>query len=182
MFNLYWLIGVQPMIAATTAYTILNDGYMPLPPLSLPAYRELVGKEVGRSDWIRIDQAMIDAFAALTGDDQFIHIDPERAAMTPFGTTIAHGFLTLAIIGGLGPKIVPPIEGAREGLNFGLEHVRFVTPVPSGARIRALFTLNGIEERAPGQIAKRLGVVVELENSEKPALVAEWLTVSLIHD
>jgi acyl dehydratase len=170
------------MIAATTAYALLNDGYMPLPALSLSAYRELVGEEVGRSDWICVDQAMIDAFAALTGDDQFVHIDPERSAKTPFGTTIAHGFLTLAIIGGLEPKTIPPIEGTREGLNFGLEHVRFVTPVPSGARVRALFTLNGIEERTPGQITKRLGVVVELENQEKPALVAEWLTVSLIHD
>lgn len=170
------------MIAAATAYTILTDGYMPLPALSLSAYRRLVGKEVGRTDWIRIDQPMIDAFATLTGDDQFIHIDPERAAKTLFGTTIAHRFLTLAMIGGLGPKTVPPIESAREGLNFGLEHVRFVTAVPSDARVRVLFTLNGIEERAPGQILKRLGAVVELENSEKPALVAEWLTVSLIHD
>ncbi len=163
-----------------THTSILNDGYMPQPPLSLADYQRRIGEEIGRSDWILVDQKMIDAFAALTGDNQFIHIDRERARDTPFGTTIAHGFLILAIVGGLGPKVVPPVAGARIALNYGFNHIRIVSPVPSGSRIRAVFKANGIEERAPGQIAKRIGVVVEVEGHDKPALVAEWVVVTLV--
>jgi len=155
--------------------TLLNDGYMPQPPLSLAAYRAVLGSEVGRSDWVRIDQALIDAFARLTGDNQYIHIDPVRAARSPLGGTVAHGFLTLAIIGGLGPKIIPPIEGTKIGYNYGFNKIRLVAPVPSGSRIRATFVARAADERAPGQVMLTFGVTVEIEGDPKPALVAEWL-------
>lgn len=157
--------------------TILSDGYMPQPPLSLSDYRAAVGREIGRSDWVRIDQSMIDAFAALTGDNQYIHIDPIRARQGPLGGTVAHGFLTLAIVGGLGPKIIPPIEGTKIGYNYGFNRVRLVAPVPSGSRIRVAFLARGAEERAPGQVMLTFSVTVEIENQTRPALVAEWLTL-----
>jgi acyl dehydratase len=117
---------------ASAKQTILSDGYMPQPPLSLAAYRAALGREIGRSDWIRVDQAMIDAFAKLTGDNQYIHIDPGRARESALGGTVAHGFLTLALIGGVGPKIIPPIEGATIGYNYGFNKVRLISSVPSG--------------------------------------------------
>ena len=159
--------------------TILSDGYMPQPPLSIAAYRAAAGSEIGRSDWIRVDQAMIDAFAGLTGDNQYIHVDPVRARDSPLGSTVAHGFLTLAIIGGLGPKTIPPIEGTRIGFNYGFNSIRFVAPVPSGARIRAIFTARGADVRGPGQVMLTFGVTVEIEGQTKPALVAEWLTLMI---
>ena len=161
----------------STGQTVLSDGYMPQPALSLSDYRAAIGREIGQSDWVRIDQPMIDAFADLTGDNQYIHIDPIRARQSPLGGTVAHGFLTLAIIGGLGPKIIPPIEGTKIGYNYGFNRVRLVAPVPSGSRIRVAFVARGVEERAPGQVMLKLGVTVEIENQAKPALVAEWLTL-----
>ena len=157
--------------------TILSDGYMPRPPLSLSNYRAVIGHEIGRSDWVLIDQPMINAFAALTGDNQYIHIDPIRARESPLGGTVAHGFLTLAIIGGLGPKVIPPIEGTKIGYNYGFNSIRLVAPVPSGSRIRAVFVAKGVEQRAPGQVTLTFGVTVEIEGRSKPALVAEWLTL-----
>jgi acyl dehydratase len=157
--------------------TILSDGYMPRPPLSLPEYRAAIGSEIGRSDWIAIDQPMIDGFAALTGDNQYIHIDPVRAGKTPLGGTVAHGFLTLAIIGGLAPKVIPPIEGTGIGYNYGFNRVRLMAPVPSGSRIRAVFVMKGAEQRAPGRVTLTFAVTVEIEGRSKPALVAEWLTL-----
>jgi acyl dehydratase len=157
--------------------TILSDGYMPHLPLSLAEYRAANGREIGRSEWVLIDQRMIDAFAALTGDNQYIHIDPARARQSPLGGTVAHGFLTLAVVGGLGPKNIPPIEGTKIGYNYGFNRVRLVTPVASGSRIRAVFVARGAEERAPGQVMLTLDVTVEIENGTKPALVAEWLTL-----
>jgi acyl dehydratase len=113
--------------------TITNDGYMPKPALSVSAYRTKIGREVGCSDWIRIDQAMIDAFASLTGDNQFIHIDPDRARKSALGGTVAHGFLTLAIIGGQGPKQMPPVEGAEIGLNYGFNKIRLIHHLPGSS-------------------------------------------------
>jgi acyl dehydratase len=159
------------------AQTILSDGYMPRPALSLADYRATIGREIGRSDWVVIDQSMIDAFAALTGDNQYIHIDPARARATELGGTVAHGFLTLAIVGGLGPKVIPPIEGTKIGYNYGFNSIRMVAPVPSGARVRAHFVAKGAEQRGPGQVLLTLGVTVEIEGRTKPALVAEWLTL-----
>ena len=165
------------MIAATTAYTILNDGYMPLPSLSLPAYRELVGKEVGRSDWIRIDQAMIDAFAALTGDDQFIHIDPERAAKTPFGTTIAHGYLTLALIAPSTFEVLVEPAGIAQALNYGLDRVRFLTPVKADDTIAVTLTVKQITPRTTADYGEVRWDAVVTNEAGEPVATYDVLTL-----
>lgn len=140
-----------------------------------------VGQELGTSSWRTVTQADIDAFADVTGDDQFIHVDPERArAETAFGGTIAHGFLTLSLLSILGREALPAVEGRRMGVNYGLERVRFVSPVRSGARVRGRFTLAGFERRKPAEILLRYGVTVEVDGGTKPALVAEWLTLALL--
>ena len=129
-----------------------------------------------RSDWLTIDQPMIDAFADATDDHQFIHVDPERAAATPFGGTVAHGFLTLSLLTRLSASTNrPEIPGLKMGVNYGLDHVRFVTPVRAGSRVRGVFTLDAIEEKRPGQFQQALGCTIEIEGSDKPALVARWL-------
>ena len=136
-----------------------------------------VGKEVGLSDWITVDQDMINAFADTTLDHQFIHIDPERAkAETPFGGTIAHGFLVLSLMAKMSYDAVPGITGTTMGVNYGFEKLRFITPVRSGARVRGRFTLAEAEERAPGELTMKYNVAVEIEGAHKPAIAAEWLT------
>ena len=128
------------------------------------------------SDWLKIDQAKIDAFAAVTGDHQFIHVDPERAAVTAFGGTIAHGFLTLSLLPLLRETArFPPIAGLKLGVNYGFDRVRLVTPVRPGYRIRAVFTVETVEEKGPAQIQQTLSCTVEIEGSAKPALVALWI-------
>ncbi|MBB5698487.1 MaoC family dehydratase [Sphingomonas yantingensis] len=137
-------------------------------------------KEVGTvrtSDWVRVDQAMIDAFAEATGDRQFIHIDPERAAETPFGGTIAHGFLTLSLM----PLLAERTEGleiadAKMGVNYGGNRVRFLTPVRSGKRVRGRFKLLELAEKRPGQWQHTTEFTVEIEGEDKPALIAEWIS------
>jgi acyl dehydratase len=130
-----------------------------------------------RSDWLTVDQPMIDAFADATGDHQFIHVDPARAADTPFGGTIAHGFLTLSLLTRLSEATDrPPIPGLAMGVNYGLDHVRFVSPVRAGSRVRGLFTLTDVEEKRPGEFQQLLDCAVEIEGTEKPALVARWLS------
>jgi len=148
--------------------------------VTLDQYRSLVGEVMGVSDWITVDQAMIDEFAHTTGDDQFIHVDPVRAAETPFGGTIAHGFLTLSLVSAMSFSAVPAIRGARMGVNYGLNSVRFLTPVPSGSRVRGRFTLKQCVERQPGQWQTTLEVSVEIEGAQKPALVAEWLNMAVL--
>jgi acyl dehydratase len=142
------------------------------------AYAELhhaVGSELGIGDWLVVDQARIDAFAEATNDLQWIHIDPDRAASGPFGSTIAHGFLSLSLVAGLLGDVLA-VRDRRIGVNYGLERVRFTAPVPVGARVRLRATLNGAEPRAGGTLL-RIGFVVELEGSEKPAVVGEMLTI-----
>lgn len=141
---------------------------------------DLVGKETGVSDWIVIDQARIDAFADVTEDHQFIHVDPEAAAKTPFGGTIAHGFLTLSMLSKLAGGSMVAIEGVKMGVNYGFEKVRFVTPVRSGKKIRGRFTLMSASAKVPGQWKLKYAVKVEIEGEEKPALVAEWLTMQVV--
>ena len=138
------------------------------------ALLDACGQSLGHSDWLEIDQARIDQFAQATGDHQWIHVDPERAAQGPFGKTIAHGYLTLSLANLFLPQIIR-VENTSMGVNYGLNHLRFVTPVPAGSRIRAHFTLNSVEERKPAQITLIWGVSVEIEGQPKPALVAEWL-------
>ena len=136
-----------------------------------------VGHEIGVSEWITVDQDMINAFADTTLDHQFIHIDPERAkAETPFGGTIAHGFLVLSLMAKMSYDAVPGIIGTTMGVNYGFEKLRFITPVRSGARVRGRFILAEAEERAPGELTLKYNVAVEIEGAHKPAIAAEWLT------
>lgn len=129
------------------------------------------------SAWVQVTQAMIDGFADATGDHQFIHIDPEAAARTPFGGTIAHGFLSLSLMPMLAARTDQPrIAGARMGVNYGGNKVRFLTPVRSGSRVRGRFTLMAFEEKRPSQWQQTTEYVLEIEGEEKPALVAEWIS------
>ena len=145
--------------------------------LPMADYQAMIGTEVGVSDWILIDQAKIDAFAEVTGDHQFIHVDPAAAAKTPFGTTIAHGYLTLSLLSVMAYGAMPGIEGAKMGVNYGMNKLRFMAPVKSGKRIRARFTLDGVEQRKDGSYQSTVTVTVEIEGEAKPALIAEWLTL-----
>lgn len=136
----------------------------------------LVGQEVGVSDWIEVTQDMIDKFADATGDHQFIHIDPVAAAKTPFGGTIAHGFLTLSLLPLLSEMAnLPRPDGVKMGVNYGGEKTRFLTPVRSGKRVRGRFKLLGLEEKRPGQWQQSTEFTVEIEGEDKPALIAEWI-------
>ncbi len=147
--------------------------------LPIDDYRALAGTEVGVSDWVLVDQARIDAFAECTGDHQFIHVDPVAAAATPFGTTIAHGYLTLSLIPAMSYASVPRIAGARMGVNYGMNKLRFIAPVKSGKRVRGRFTLVAAEQRPDGSYQSTVAVTVEIEGEGKPALIGE--TVSLVY-
>jgi acyl dehydratase len=148
-----------------------------MPLASLEEIKSRVGEEIGVSSWIAIDQARIDAFAEATGDRQFIHIDPEAAAHSPFGGTIAHGFLSLSLLSLMGAEAMLVPDGMRLALNYGLDRVRFLAPVLSGSRVRGRFTLDSLEEKAPGQWLLRQIVSVEIENEDRPALTATWLAL-----
>ena len=143
--------------------------------LSPVAVQALIGKDLGVSDWVLIDQPKINAFADVTNDYQFIHVDPEAAAKTPFGGTIAHGFLTLSLIAGMMPDGAVVLEGIKMGVNYGFEKVRFLQPVPSGSRIRARHVLKAFDHKGNGRYLLTNEVTVEIEGYEKPALVADWL-------
>ena len=137
----------------------------------------LIGSELGVSEWFTIDQARINAFADTTVDHQFIHVDPERAAQSPFGTTIAHGFLTLSLLPHFMSSVAVGMEGAVMGLNYGFDRIRFLAPVKVDSRVRARVKLADFQEKAPGQYLIKQEITVEIENERKPALVAEWLTM-----
>lgn len=141
--------------------------------ISLAELKALEGQRFGVSDWIRVDQKRIDAFADATADWQFIHCDPEMAAKTPFGGTIAHGFLTLSLLSAMVYQM-PALENVAMGVNYGFEKIRFVSPVPSGARVRGVFDLRRVEEK-PGFVTIVQDVTVEIEGQDKPALIAEWI-------
>jgi acyl dehydratase len=145
--------------------------------VTIEALRAMVGHKIGASDWLTIDQAMIDKFADATGDHQFIHVDPERAAQTEFGGTVAHGFLTLSLMAALSSEAdLPRLAGVTLGLNYGSNRCRFLAPVRSGKRIRAHFNLLDVEEKRPGQFQQTIEYTVEIEGEHKPALIAEWIT------
>lgn len=139
-----------------------------------------VGTETGRSEWFTIDQDRIDAFAEVTEDRQWIHIDPEAAASGPFGATIAHGFLTLSLISYLSTEAAITPEGAALLVNYGSDKVRYLNPVRVGSRIRTISTLTDVTEKSPGQILMTSNVVVEIEGEERPALVADILTLAVM--
>lgn len=136
-----------------------------------------IGSEIGVSEWFLIDQRCIDDFAAVMQDHQFIHTDPDRACETPFGGTIAHGFLTLSLLSAMVHSGLPGVERAKADLNYGFNKVRFLNPVRSGRRVRARFMLSSFSPREEGKWLMELGVVIDIEGAEKPALIAEWLTM-----
>ncbi len=151
-----------------------------MPVASFEAIRARIGEEVGCSSWLTVDQDRIDAFADATEDRQFIHVDPAAAAATPFGGTIAHGFLTLSLLSRMGAEAMMVPEGLKMGVNDGLESVRFLAPVRSGKRVRGRFTLDSVDEKGPGRVLMRHRVSVEIEGEEKPALTALWLGLMII--
>ena len=146
-----------------------------MPFATLDEIRTRIGEEIGVSSWLTVDQERIDAFAEATEDRQFIHTDPAAAARTPFGGTIAHGFLSLSLLSRMGSEVLLAPEGVKMALNYGLDRARFLAPVKAGARVRGRFTLDSVEERAPGQLLMRYSVSVEIEGQDKPALTAVWL-------
>jgi acyl dehydratase len=149
----------------------------PTPVARLP---ELIGQEVGVSRWIAVDQARIDAFAGITEDRQFIHIDPEAAKATPFGGTIAHGFLTLSLASVMSYDAVAPLEGVVMGVNYGFDKLRFLAPVLAGSRVRGRFRLLSAEDKGNGRWLLKHELTVEIEGGDKPALIAEWLGMQMV--
>lgn len=140
-----------------------------------------IGTEVGRSDWREISQEMINLFADATDDHQWIHLDPERASKeTPFGGTIAHGFLTLSMLSTLAYEGLPRLEGTAMGINYGFDKIRFQAPVRAGARVRAVFRLADADIRPSGRVLSTYDVTLEIENSMKPALTATWITMAVL--
>lgn len=142
--------------------------------ISIPELEHRVGEEVAVSPWVEISQERIDTFAKAVNDPQWIHVDRERAKSSPFGGTIAHGFLTLSLLSHLSERTFSFLE-RKMGVNYGLNRVRFTAPVPSGSRVRARFTLHKFERLADGGIQVTWNTVVEREGAEKPVLIAEWL-------
>ncbi|CAH0646071.1 MULTISPECIES: MaoC family dehydratase [Pseudomonas] len=149
--------------------------YVPVTELS-----QYVGKELGRSAWLKIDQQRINLFAEATGDFQFIHVDPEKAAQTPFGSTIAHGFLTLSLI----PKLIEDIlvlpQGMKMVVNYGLDSVRFIQPVKVNSQVRLKVDLAEVTEKRPGQWLLKAIATLEIEGEEKPAYIAESLSLCFV--
>ena len=143
--------------------------------LTLEELKALNGKPLGTSSWFTMDQKRIDAFADVTQDWQYIHVDPVAAAKSPFGSTIAHGFLTLSMLSAMLLEM-PAIEGMVMGVNYGFDKVRFLTPVPAGARIRAHFAIKSVDDSRPGEVTTIMGVSLEIEGKDKPALIAEWIS------
>jgi acyl dehydratase len=148
-----------------------------VPTAELASY---TGKELGRSEWLTIDQERINQFAECTGDHQFIHVDPEKAKLTPFGGTIAHGFLSLSLVPKLmeGIMIVP--QGLKMAVNYGLDSVRFIQPVKVNSKVRVVLTLTEVTEKNPGQWLLKAKAVLEIEGSDKPAYIAEPLTLCFV--
>lgn len=147
----------------------------------LEDFVKAAGSEVGLSPWRLVSQEMIDQFATATDDHQFIHVDPERAAKeTPFGGTIAHGFLLLSLLSAMTFETLPPLEGAGMGINQGFDKMRFLQPVKTGSRIRTRFFLAEVKARPSGWVESAYDVTIEIENSVKPALTARWLTLTYV--
>jgi len=138
-----------------------------------------IGETIGTSEWHLLDQSRINAFADCTEDHQYIHIDPERAKATPFGGTIAHGFLTLSMLAAMMETASPSFD-VKMTVNYGFDKVRFLTPVPSGKRVRGHFKLLEMTEKRPGQWQQKVEVTVEIEGGDKPALIAEWVFMHFV--
>jgi acyl dehydratase len=145
--------------------------------------KALIGTEVGVSNWITVDQAMIDQFAETTHDTQWIHIAPKRAAAeTPFGGTIAHGFLTLSLASRFAYDCFAMLPGQVMGINYGMNKLRFLMPVVAGARLRGRFTLQGVSQKGEGRMLRENLLTIEIEGEGTPALIAEWLGMAVFED
>jgi acyl dehydratase len=148
-----------------------------MPTVSIDELKARVGQPIGTSQWLTVSQEMIDKFADATGDHQFIHVDPEKAKLTPFGTTIAHGFLSLSLMPVLTQKAdLPRLDGIKMGVNYGGNKTRFLAPVRSGKRVRGHFKLLELDEKRPGQWQQTVEYTLEIEGEDKPALIAEWIS------
>jgi acyl dehydratase len=150
------------------------------PTITIAGLQAKIGSETGVSRWFEITQARIDAFAEVTEDRQFIHVDPVAAKATPFGGAIAHGFLTLSMLSAIAYDALPRLEGLAMGVNYGFDKVRFVAPVRAGARIRGRFKLEALTRRSLSEIQAINAVTVEIEGADKPALVAQWLSLYVL--
>lgn len=150
--------------------------------ISVEDFKNSAGTELGPSDWLLIDQARINTFADATNDHQFIHIDAEKAAATPFGSTIAHGFLSLSLISHLVGQIMLKPAGTVMGINYGSDKVRYLQPVKVGKRIRARARIDKVSARPGGQFLLKYTVTVEIENEERPAVVAEILSLYIVKE
>jgi acyl dehydratase len=146
-----------------------------MPVATIEEIQGRVGSEIGVSDWILVDQARIDAFADVTEDHQFIHVDPEQAKKTPFRGTVAHGFLTLSLLSRMAEGVMLRPDTMRMAVNYGFDKVRFMGPVKSGKRIRGHFKMLAAEEKRASQWQITYEVTVEIEDEEKPALIADWI-------
>ncbi|ROQ45344.1 MULTISPECIES: MaoC family dehydratase [Pseudomonas] len=151
-----------------------------MPYVPVAELAQYVGKELGRSEWLTIDQERINLFAEATGDFQFIHVDPVKAAKTPFGSTIAHGFLTLSLIPKLMEDILVLPEGLKMVVNYGLDSVRFIQPVKVGSRVRLKVDLSEAVEKKPGQWLLKATTTLEIEGQDKPAYIAEPLSLCFV--
>lgn len=151
-----------------------------MPYVPVAELKDYVGKELGCSQWLTIDQDRINLFAEATGDHQFIHVDPVKAAQTPFGSTIAHGFLSLSLIPKLMEDILILPEGAKMVVNYGLDSVRFIQPVKVNSRVRLKVDMNDVIEKKPGQWLLKATATLEIEGSDKPAYIAEPLSLCFV--
>jgi acyl dehydratase len=146
------------------------------PAVSLEAYQGMVGSEIGVSSWHLVDQNRSNTYADVIEDHQFIHVDPERAKReTAFGSTVAHGFLTMSLMSIMSYEVMPVIEGTTMGVNYGFDKLRFISPVRAGSRVRGRFVLAEAKLRKPTELQSRTNVTVEIEGEPKPAIVADWL-------
>jgi acyl dehydratase len=148
-----------------------------VPIAAIDEIRARIGQEVGTSAWLTIDQDRITTFAGTTEDRQFIHVDPQAAAQTPFGGTIAHGFLSLSLLSRMAADAMLIPDKVTMVVNYGFDKIRFLAPVGAGKRVRGRFRLQSVEEKVPGQILLNHDVTVEIEGEDKPALWAQWLTL-----
>ena len=148
--------------------------------LNVDQLNDYIGKEVGISEWLLVNQERINQFADATGDHQYIHVDSDRAAQTPFGTTIAHGFLTMSLMVLMGYEGSTKLENSVMGINYGFDKLRFINPVKVNSKIRGRFQLISAEEKKPNQWLLKHNITVEIAGEEKPALVAEWLGMTVV--
>ena len=151
-----------------------------MPIAALDEIHARIGTVIGTSDWITVDQARIDAFAEVTEDRQFIHVDPKAAAATMFGGTVAHGFLSLSLLSRFAADVMLVPPNLKMAVNYGFDNIRFLAPVPVGARLRGIFTLANLEEKAPGKLLMHHNVMVDIDLTEKPALTADWLSLLIL--